>query len=74
MSELKSSSESIDFILTNIVGGGGLWQWFLVFAMWPIAFAAGYPLVLHMFAAFSPRHDNSDFNDQTYTEAPYSLG
>ena len=46
----------IDFILSNIVGGGGRWQWVIVFAMWPITFAAGYPLLLHMFTAFAPRH------------------
>lgn len=46
----------IDYILTNIVGGGGRWQWVMVFAMWPITFAAGYPLILHMFTAFAPRY------------------
>ena len=48
--------KDIDFILTNIVGGGGRWQWFMVFAMWPITFAAGYPALLHMFTAYEPRH------------------
>ena len=46
----------IDHILTNIVGGGGRWQWFMVFAMWPITFAACYPALLHMFTAYAPRH------------------
>lgn len=46
----------IDHILANIVGGAGKWQWTMVFAMWPITFAAGYPLLLHMFTAFAPRH------------------
>ena len=46
----------IDYVLTDIVGGGGRWQWFMVFAMWPITFAAGYPILIHMFTAYEPRH------------------
>ena len=28
----------------------------MVFAMWPITFAAGYPILIHMFTAYEPRH------------------
>ena len=45
----------IDYILTNIVGGGGLWQWVIVFALWPITFASAYPAIVFMFSAFAPR-------------------
>ena len=46
----------IDHILTNIVGGGGRLQWFMVFAMQPITFAASYPALPDMFTAYVPRH------------------
>ena len=48
--------KDIDFILTNFVGGRGLWQWLVIFALWPINFAALNALVLHMFTAYAPRH------------------
>jgi hypothetical protein len=61
----------IDYILENIVGGGGRWQWAIVGLLYPIGVASGFPLLIHMFAAFAPRHrcfipgcdDNSTFND-----------
>ena len=48
--------KDIDYILNNIVGGGGYWQWFMVFAMWPISIASFSPALLHMFTAYEPRH------------------
>ena len=50
------AGKDIDFILTNFVGGRGLWQWLAIFAMWPVNFAALNALVLHMFTAYAPRH------------------
>ena len=55
MSNMEAGTD-IDFILTNFVGGRGLWQWLVLLAMWPINFAALCALVLHMFTAYAPRH------------------
>lgn len=44
----------IDYIFENVVGGGGLWQWAIVIIMYPIVFASGFPLILHMFTAYAP--------------------
>ena len=46
----------IDYILSNYVGGIGLWQWMIMLALWPINFASTNALILHMFTAFAPRH------------------
>ena len=47
--ETLEYASDIDFIFENVVGGGGLWQWFIVVIMYPIVFASGFPLILHMF-------------------------
>ena len=44
----------IDYIFENVVGGGGLWQSAIVIIMYPIVFASGFPLILHMFTAYAP--------------------
>ena len=54
--EALEYASDIDYIFENIVGGGGLWQWYIVVVMYPIVFASGFPLILHMFTAFAPRH------------------
>jgi hypothetical protein len=56
MSEEDVVGYDIDYILEHIVGGGGRWQWSVVAMMWPIGICAGFPLLLHMFAAFAPRY------------------
>ena len=52
-----ASKEDIDFIFKNIVGGGGLWQWlFVVGFSFPIQLASTVPLLIHLFAAYEPKH------------------
>ena len=50
----SEEASDIDFIFENVVGGGGLWQWAIVIIMYPIVFASGFPLILHMFTAYAP--------------------
>ena len=53
----EASKEDIDFIFKNIVGGGGLWQWlFVVGFSFPIQLASTVPLLIHLFAAYEPKH------------------
>ena len=52
--EETNPNHGIDYILTNIVGGGGKWQWVIVFAMLPTTLTS-VSLLLHMFTAYAPR-------------------
>ncbi len=54
--KMSSSADSIDYLLTHHIGGHGRWQWRLLLYIFPIAFASGYPLMLHTLAAYEPRH------------------
>jgi hypothetical protein len=36
--------KTLDYVLENIVGGAGLWQWRTLLIMYTISFAGGYPL------------------------------
>ena len=49
-------SHDIDYVLEKIVGSGGWGQWIVMLACYPIGLCSGYPLLLHMFAAFEPSH------------------
>ena len=68
---LDYASADIDYILEEIVGGGGLWQWYIVAIMYPIVFASGFPLVLHMFTAYAPKYrcliPSCDFDEKNDT-------
>jgi hypothetical protein len=46
----------IDYILDKYVGGGNRWQWLTLMILCPTAWAAYYPVFLHIFAAFEPTH------------------
>ena len=46
----------IDYILDTYVGGGNRWQWLTLMILCPTAWAAYYPVFLHIFAAFEPTH------------------
>ena len=46
----------LDFILEEIVGGGGLWQWRTTFIVFPLMWISAYPLFLSIFAAYIPKH------------------
>jgi hypothetical protein len=46
----------IDYILDKYVGGGNRWQWLTLLILCPTAWAAYYPVFLHIFAAFEPTH------------------
>ena len=55
--KVEASKEDIDFIFENIVGGSGLWQWlFVVGFSFPIQLASTVPLLIHLFAAYEPKH------------------
>ena len=56
---LKNEEEDIDFIFDNIVGGGDggdLGQWVILAALIPIGLCAGFPLFMHLFACYEPKH------------------
>ena len=55
LSILEDGNRSIDYILDEIVGGGGWGQWIIAIASYPIIFCT-MSLLMHMFAAFEPRH------------------
>eukprot|EP00095_Tigriopus_kingsejongensis_P007773 maker-scaffold154_size301342-snap-gene-2.22 protein:Tk07773 transcript:maker-scaffold154_size301342-snap-gene-2.22-mRNA-1 annotation:"hypothetical protein BRAFLDRAFT_225757" len=46
----------LDYILDEIVGGGGLWQWKKAMWLMPQYMAGGLPLLLHIFTAYTPPH------------------
>lgn len=46
----------IDYLLDNVIGGGGWGQWIVLLCQLPIDIASGLPTLIHMFAAFEPRH------------------
>lgn len=46
----------IDYLLDNVIGGGGWGQWIVLLCQLPIGIASGLPTLIHMFAAFEPRH------------------
>jgi hypothetical protein len=46
----------IDYILDKYVGGGNRWQWLTLMILCPTAWAAYYPVFLHIFAAYEPSH------------------
>ena len=51
--------EDLDYIFDEIVGGGDggdLGQWVILFALFPVGLCAGFPLFMHLFACFEPRH------------------
>ena len=51
--------EDIDYILDNIVGGGDggdIGQWIILSSLIPVVLCAGFPLFMHLFACFEPRH------------------
>ncbi len=45
-----------DYILDEIVGGGGWWQWKKCLLLIPQYLTNGLPLLLHMFTAYTPKH------------------
>ena len=59
-STLEASSSSapkdLDYILDDLVGGGGRWQWTKMLFLIPVYVAMGTPLLLHMFTAYTPDH------------------
>ena len=54
--DVKETSKDIDYLLKNIIGGGGWGQWLILIAQYPIGVASGLPLLIQMFAAYEPRH------------------
>ena len=56
MEEEKEKNLDFDTILENYVGGGGKWQWSKIFWLAPGHIAFGIPVLLHIFAAYTPPH------------------
>ena len=57
--EKSKTKEDLDYIFDEIVGGGDggdLGQWVILFALFPVGLCAGFPLFMHLFACFEPRH------------------
>ena len=52
----EESSKSLDYILSNIVGGCGKWQIQKLAVMSFVIFVCDLPLLIHMFAAYTPMH------------------
>ena len=52
----EGQAKDFDFILENYVGGGGWWQWKKILLMLPLHISLGVPVLLHVYAAFSPPH------------------
>ena len=46
----------LDYIMDEITGGGGWWQWKKALWLIPQYISSGLPLLLHMFAAYTPPH------------------
>ena len=57
--EKLDTKEDLDYIFDEIVGGGDggdFGQWVILFALFPVGLCAGFPLFMHLFACFEPRH------------------
>ena len=57
--DLKDDKEDIDFIFDNIVGSGewnDFGQWGLFAAIMMISYCGIFPIFMHVYAAFEPRH------------------
>ena len=52
----EEDGKDIDYLLDNVIGGGGWGQWIVLLCQLPIGIASGLPTLIHMFAAFEPRH------------------
>merc|ERR1719400_1382407 len=52
----EEEGKDIDYLLDNVIGGGGWGQWIVLLCQLPIGIASGLPTLIHMFAAFEPRH------------------
>lgn len=52
----KERKHDVDFILDELVGGGGWWQWKMILLSLPISWASLYALFITMYAAYSPPH------------------
>ncbi len=53
---MSKHATDIDFILDEVVGGFGRWQLGFLLLNFLIKSAALFPLLVHLFAAFVPRH------------------
>ena len=49
-------TKNLDYILENIVGGGGPWQWKTLFYFYPHLFISASTLLIHLLTAFQPSH------------------
>ena len=54
--EKKPREKDMDYILEEIVGGNGWWQWRTTFILFPLSWIGGYPLFMSIFAAYAPPH------------------
>ena len=70
MQTKEKKTNGIDYLLDNVIGGGGWGQWTVLLCQLPIGIASGLPTLIHMFAAFEPRHrcfvpicDNGDISN-----------
>ena len=52
----EEEGKDIDYLLDNVIGGGGWGQWVVLLCQLPIGIASGLPTLIHMFAAYEPRH------------------
>eukprot|EP00094_Tigriopus_californicus_P007746 TCALIF_07461-PA protein Name:"Similar to Slc22a12 Solute carrier family 22 member 12 (Mus musculus)" AED:0.90 eAED:1.00 QI:0/0/0/0.5/1/1/2/0/174 len=52
----KDRKHDVDFILDELVGGGGWWQWKMTLMSLPIGWSSLYALFITMYAAYSPPH------------------
>ena len=71
--------KDLDYILDNLVGGGGRWQWTKMMFLLPVYVAMGAPLLLHMFTAYTPDHrcfipgcDNDGNNATTFAVGAFA--
>ena len=51
------SKKDLDYVLEEVVGGGGRWQWGKWLFLVPTYLAMGAPaLLMQMFSAYTPTH------------------
>jgi hypothetical protein len=58
MASSGAAVESFDQIFTNVIGGSGWWQWRVFLLTVPFQYAATFPVVMHLFTTYIPKHRN----------------
>ena len=61
-----TTTQNLDFVLENLVGGSGLYQWRTYMFMFPFELVSGVTLLLHLFSAYTPPHRYDKFFSTVY--------